>query len=64
MAPKAKAPLVIIRPVVDNRTLPPKDAATFKTVLTLYETRAWKKGIKAADLILKSHPEHGGQSHS
>ena len=47
---------------VPNRPLPPKDSVLFKQVLILYEQRSWKKGIKAADAILKNHPEHGGES--
>ena len=53
VATKAAAP---------NRPLPAKDSVLFKQVLILYEQRSWKKGIKAADAILKNHPEHGGES--
>lgn len=28
-----------------------------------YETKQYKKGLKAADAILKRFPEHGGMSH-
>lgn len=31
----------------------------FKELLTLYETRQLKKGLKTADLILKKFPDHG-----
>ncbi|KAF8156996.1 NMDA receptor-regulated protein 1-domain-containing protein [Crassisporium funariophilum] len=39
--------------------LPSKEATLFKELLTLYETRQLKKGLKTADLILKKFPEHG-----
>lgn len=28
-----------------------------------YETKQYKKGLKAADAILKKFPEHGGNLH-
>ena len=40
--------------------LPSKEATLFKELLTLYETRQIKKGLKTADLILKKFPDHGG----
>ncbi|TFY68467.1 hypothetical protein EVG20_g3546 [Dentipellis fragilis] len=42
-----------------KRALPLKEAGLFREVLTLYETRQLKKGLKAADTILKKFPEHG-----
>ncbi|KAG7091847.1 hypothetical protein E1B28_008249 [Marasmius oreades] len=42
-----------------KRTLPSKEATLFKELLTLYETRQLKKGIKTSDQILKKIPEHG-----
>ncbi|TFK20657.1 N-terminal acetyltransferase A, auxiliary subunit [Coprinopsis marcescibilis] len=42
-----------------KRALPSKEAGLFKEVLTLYETRQLKKGLKTADFILKKFPEHG-----
>ncbi|KAJ7096723.1 NMDA receptor-regulated protein 1-domain-containing protein [Mycena belliarum] len=42
-----------------KRALPPKESNLFKELLTLYETRQLKKGLKTADLILKKFPEHG-----
>jgi hypothetical protein len=42
--------------------LPSKEASLFKELLTLYETRQIKKGLKTADQILKKFPEHGGRS--
>jgi N-alpha-acetyltransferase 15/16, NatA auxiliary subunit len=43
-----------------KRALHPKEASLFKELLTLYETRQLKKGLKTADQILKKFPEHGG----
>ncbi|EIN08866.1 N-terminal acetyltransferase A auxiliary subunit [Punctularia strigosozonata HHB-11173 SS5] len=45
--------------VPKNRILASREATLFKELLTLYETRQLKKGIKAADAILKKYPEHG-----
>ncbi|KAJ9127946.1 hypothetical protein QFC24_000231 [Naganishia onofrii] len=42
-----------------NRILPAKEAALFKTLLQQYELKQYKKGIKAADQILKKAPNHG-----
>ncbi|KAK7036634.1 hypothetical protein VNI00_011567 [Paramarasmius palmivorus] len=42
-----------------KRVLPSKEATLFKELLTLYETRQLKKGLKTADQILKKFPEHG-----
>lgn len=44
-----------------KRVLPSKEATLFKELLTLYETRQLKKGLKTADLVLKKFPEHGGR---
>lgn len=44
-----------------KRQLPSKEAAMFRDVLNLYETRQLKKGLKTADQILKKFPEHGGE---
>ena len=43
-----------------KRALPSKEAALFKELLNLYESRQLKKAQKAADQILKKFPEHGG----
>jgi hypothetical protein len=43
-----------------KRALASKEATLFKELLTLYETRQLKKGLKTADSILKKFPEHGG----
>ena len=43
----------------DKQRLPKKEAETFKNIVKFYETKQYKKGLKAADLVLKKHPEHG-----
>lgn len=40
-------------------SLPPKEANLFKLIVKSYETKQYKKGLKAADTILKKFPEHG-----
>lgn len=45
--------------LASKRALPSKEQTLFKELLTLYETRQLKKGLKAADQILKKAPEHG-----
>ena len=42
-----------------DQTLPGKDAALFRTLVKLYETKQFKKGVKTADQILKKYPDHG-----
>jgi peptide alpha-N-acetyltransferase len=39
--------------------LPPKEASHFRNVVKYYEEKQYKRGIKAADLILKKHAKHG-----
>jgi len=39
--------------------LPPKENALFKSIVKHYETKQYKKGLKASDLVLKKHPDHG-----
>ena len=39
--------------------LPPKEGALFKSIVKHYETKQYKKGIKAADAVLKKFPDHG-----
>ncbi|KAH8149637.1 uncharacterized protein LAJ45_06268 [Morchella importuna] len=39
--------------------LAPKDAGLFRQVLKCYETKQYKKGLKAAEQILKRNPHHG-----
>lgn len=43
----------------ENRTLPNKEQTLFRQLVKHYETKQYKKGIKAADSILKKFPEHG-----
>ncbi|KAF1859666.1 hypothetical protein Lal_00010250 [Lupinus albus] len=40
-------------------SLPPKEANLFKLIVKSYETKQYKKGLKAADAILKKIPDHG-----
>ncbi|KAK6914929.1 N-terminal acetyltransferase A, auxiliary subunit [Dillenia turbinata] len=40
-------------------SLPPKEANLFKVIVKSYETKQYKKGLKAADTILKKFPDHG-----
>lgn len=42
-----------------DQTLPAKEAALFRTVVKSYESKQYKKGIKAADQVLKKFPDHG-----
>ena len=42
-----------------NQPLPAKEAGLFKQVVKFYETKQYKKGLKAADQVLKKAPEHG-----
>ncbi len=44
---------------VGNQPLPTKEAALFRQLVKFYETKQYKKAIKAADQILKKSPEHG-----
>jgi peptide alpha-N-acetyltransferase len=39
--------------------LPAKDQAVFRSIVKFYESKLYKKGVKAADTILKKHPDHG-----
>lgn len=43
----------------DGRTLRAKEATLFRQIVKFYETKQYKKGLKAADQILKVYPEHG-----
>lgn len=40
-------------------SLPPREANLFKLIVKSYETKQYKKGLKAADSILKKFPKHG-----
>ena len=42
-----------------TQSLPPKEASLFKSVIKLYESKQYKKGVKTADQILKKYPEVG-----
>lgn len=42
-----------------GQVLPAKEQSVFKSVVRLYETKLFKKAIKAADQILKKFPENG-----
>lgn len=42
-----------------NQPLPAKEAGLFRQVVKFYETKQYKKAVKAADQILKKFPEHG-----
>lgn len=39
--------------------LPSKEASLFRHVVQNYETKQYKKGLKAAEQILRKHPNHG-----
>lgn len=39
--------------------LPAKEANLFKQIVKYYETKQYKKGLKASDTVLKKFPEHG-----
>ena len=39
--------------------LPKKEKELFRSVVSCYESKNYKKGIKNADLILKKYPNHG-----
>lgn len=39
--------------------LPSKETGLFRQVVKFYETKQYKKAIKAADQILKKFPDHG-----
>ncbi|CAG8471978.1 12679_t:CDS:10 [Acaulospora colombiana] len=45
---------------VAMRELPQKESALFKQILKYYEFKQYKKGLKAAEQILKKFPQHGG----
>jgi peptide alpha-N-acetyltransferase len=43
----------------NNQILPAKEQALFRHLVQNYETKQYKKGIKAAEQILRKHPNHG-----
>lgn len=42
-----------------HQPLPSKEAGLFRQLVKLYESKQYKKAIKAADQILKKFPDHG-----
>ena len=42
-----------------TQPLPSKEANLFRQLVKFYETKQYKKGVKAADQILKKVAEHG-----
>ncbi|CAI5716583.1 unnamed protein product [Peronospora effusa] len=42
-----------------NKPLPAKESALFRSIVKNYEIKQYKKGLKAADSILKKYPDHG-----
>ncbi|KAK4560436.1 hypothetical protein LTR86_005632 [Recurvomyces mirabilis] len=42
-----------------SQQLPSKEQALFRHVVQNYESKQYKKGLKAADQILRKHPNHG-----
>lgn len=49
----------VVTPAMGVQALPPKEANLFKLIVKAYETKQYKKGLKAADQILKRLPDHG-----
>ena len=43
----------------NNQVLPSKEASLFRHLVQNYETKQYKKGIKAAEQILRKQPNHG-----
>ena len=46
-------------PKPDKQRLPKKEAETFKNIVKFYETKQYKKGLKASDAVLRKFPNHG-----
>lgn len=46
--------------IFENHVSPGTTLNIFSTVQKSYETKQYKKGLKAADAILKKFPDHGG----
>ncbi|POM75374.1 N-terminal acetyltransferase A complex subunit nat1-like protein, partial [Phytophthora palmivora] len=44
---------------VSSKQLPAKESALFRSIVKCYEIKQYKKGLKAADSILKKYPDHG-----
>eukprot|EP01114_Cavostelium_apophysatum_P002126 TRINITY_DN1184_c0_g1_i2.p1 TRINITY_DN1184_c0_g1~~TRINITY_DN1184_c0_g1_i2.p1 ORF type:complete len:462 (-),score=148.78 TRINITY_DN1184_c0_g1_i2:96-1481(-) len=51
--------MAVVDPNKAKRQLPGKESNLFKSIVRFYEDKQYKKGIKAADTILKKFPEHG-----
>ena len=47
--------------MANERQLPSKEQALFRQIVKYYETKNYKKGLKAAEQILKKFPDHGGE---
>ena len=45
----------------DKAALPPKEQSLFKSILKHYDTKQYKKGVKAADAVLKCATGVGGR---
>lgn len=43
----------------NNQVLPSKEASLFRHLVQNYETKQYKKGLKAAEQILRKHANHG-----
>lgn len=43
----------------DSQILPSKEQGLFRQVVKYYETKQYKKALKAADQVLKKYPDHG-----
>ena len=46
-------------PSKPSQTLGKREASLFKDLMKYYETKSYKKGLKAADQILKKNGDHG-----
>ncbi|KAJ9067293.1 hypothetical protein DSO57_1000875 [Entomophthora muscae] len=42
-----------------TKELPKKEATLYKSILKMYESKLFKRGLKTSDAILKKFPEHG-----
>jgi N-alpha-acetyltransferase 15/16, NatA auxiliary subunit len=42
-----------------NQVLPTKEAALFRQIVKLYESKQYKKAVKTADQVLKKFSNHG-----
>jgi len=49
----AKQPGVGAAPKEDKDALPPKENALFRSIVKHYDAKQYKKGVKAADAVLK-----------